>query len=224
MIDIKLLQIILDNLIASSMKDVGDNKDLLDSYSPNQFKSKLNLINHIKSLNILDKESEIVIFGCWYGSILVPAFYDDVKLITAIDIDRKVILKSKKIYKDYPKVDFIEGDVFDKRVWHRFKEDKDWDLFKRCNLVINTSCENMKSMKDWGPSPEYKTPWWKRFKNTYFAFQSHNIYDIHDSKNCVEDMDEFKSQLPDNAKVLIEDTIEDDRGIRFTLIGRICNE
>ena len=94
--DIKLLQIILDNLIASSMKDVGDNRDLLDSYSPNQFKSKLNLINHIKSLNILDKESEIVIFGCWYGSILVPAFYDDVKLISAIDIDRKVILRSKK--------------------------------------------------------------------------------------------------------------------------------
>ena len=58
--DIKLLQIILDNLIASSMKDVGDNRDLLDSYSPNQFKSKLNLINHIKSLNILDKELSLI--------------------------------------------------------------------------------------------------------------------------------------------------------------------
>ena len=45
---------------------VSEEQDLLDSYSPNQFKSKLNLINHIKSLNILDKESEIVIFGCWY--------------------------------------------------------------------------------------------------------------------------------------------------------------
>ena len=235
--DIKLLKIILDNLISPSMRDavnnpsdergtnrVSEEQDLLDSYSPNQFKSKLNLINHIKSLNILDKESEIVIFGCWYGSILVPAFYDDVKLITAIDIDRKVILRSKEMYKDYSKVDFIEGDVFDKGIWHRFKDDKDWDLFKRCKLVINTSCENMKPMNEWGPSPEYKTPWWKRFKNTYFAFQSHNIYDIHDSVNCVKDIDEFKSQLPDNAKVLIEDTIEDDRGIRFTLIGRICNE
>tara|TARA_B100000945_G_C20137239_1_gene482243 strand:+ start:393 stop:662 length:270 start_codon:yes stop_codon:yes gene_type:complete len=89
MIDIKLLQ--------NTMEEVRENKDLLDSYSPNQFKSKLNLINHIKSLNILDKKSEIVIFGCWYGSILVPAFYDNVKLITAIDIDRKVILKSKFI-------------------------------------------------------------------------------------------------------------------------------
>ena len=224
MMDINLIQIILNNLIASSMKDVGDNKDLLDSYSPNQFKSKLNLINHIKSLNILDKESEIVIFGSWYGSILVPAFYDDVKLITAIDSDRKVILRSKEFYKDYPKVDFIEGDVFDKGIWHRFKDDKDWDLFKRCNLVINTSCEHMKSMKDWGPSPEYKTPWWKRFENTHFAFQSNAMFDIPTHNNCVNNIEEFKKQLPDNAKVLIEDEIPDDRGTRFTLIGKICNE
>jgi len=235
--DIKLLKIILDNLISPSMRDVVNNpsdkrgtnrvseeKDMLDSFSPNQFLSKMNLINHIKSLNILDKESEIVIFGSWYGSILVPAFYDEVKLITCIDSDRKVILKSKNMYKDYSKVDFIEGDVFDKRIWHRFKEDDDWDLFKRCNLVINTSCEHMKSMKDWGPSPEYKTPWWKRFENTHFAFQSNAMFDIPTHSNCVNNIEEFKKQLPDNAKVLIEDEIPDDRGTRFTLIGKICNE
>ena len=154
--DIKLIQRIIENLIASSMKEVGDNKDLLDSYSPNQFKSKLNLINHIKSLNILNKDSEIVIFGSWYGSILVAAFYIVVNLITAIDSDSKVILRAKNdLFKDYKKVDFIEGDVFDKRIWHRFKDDKDWDLFKRCNLVINTSCEHMRPMKEWGPAPTY---------------------------------------------------------------------
>jgi len=235
--DIKLLKIILDNLISPSMRDVVNNpsdkrgtnrvseeKDMLDSFSPNQFLSKMNLINHVKSLNILDKESEIVIFGSWYGSILVPAFYDDVKLITAIDMDRKVILKAKEMYKGYSKVDFIEGDVFDKRIWHRFKEDDEWDLFKRCNLVINTSCEHMKSMKDWGPFPEYKTPWWKRFKNTHFAFQSNAMFDIPTHSNCVNNIEEFKKQLPDNAKVLIEDEIPDDRGTRFTLIGKICNE
>jgi len=235
--DIKLIQIILDNLITESMRDFANTsdlkknrlrqlreKDLLDSYSPNQFKSKLNLVNHVKSLNILNKDSEIVIFGCWYGSILVPAFYDDVKLITAIDSDRRVILKSREIYKDYPKVDFIEGDVFDKRIWHRFKEDDDWDLFKRCNLVINTSCEHMKPMKEWGPIPEYKTPWWKRFKNTHFAFQSNAMFDIPTHSNCVNNIEEFKKQLPENAEVLIEDEIPDDRGTRFTLIGKICNE
>ena len=66
MIDVKTLQNIITNLITSSMREVRDNKDLLDSFSPNQFKSKLNLINHVKSLDILNKDSEIVIFGSWY--------------------------------------------------------------------------------------------------------------------------------------------------------------
>lgn len=206
MIDIKLLQTV--------MEEVRDNEDLLDSYSPNQFKSKLNLINHIKKLNILNKDSEIVIFGSWYGSILIPAFYNEVKKITAIDLDPKVISIAKyKLFKDY-NVDFITSDVFE--VYR--------DMYDDCDLFINTSCENMKSMKEWGPSPEYKTPWWKRFKNTHFAFQSNNMFDVHDSVNCVNNIEEFKKQLPDNANVLIEDEIEDDRGKRFTLVGKICNE
>ena len=109
--DVKILQTILDNLITSSMREVRDDRDLLDSFSPNQFKSKLSLINHIRNLNILNKNSEIIIFGCWYGSILIPAFYNDVKITG--DIDPKVISKAKyKIFKDYD-VDFITADVFD---------------------------------------------------------------------------------------------------------------
>ena len=91
----KILQNIITNLVSSSMREVREDKDLLDSYSPNQFLSKLNLIDHVKSLNILNKNSEIVIFGCWYGSILIPAFYNEVKKITCIDKDSKVISRAK---------------------------------------------------------------------------------------------------------------------------------
>ena len=202
-------------LFKNIIEEGRNNPDLLDSYSPNQFKSKEKLINLLKDQLILKTDFDVVILGCWYGSILIPSLKES-KRITAIDINPTTISIAKnRLFGHYDNVDFITSDVFDKDRYGRIKN---------ADLIINASCENMKSMKDWGPSPEYKTPWWKRFKNTYFAFQSHNIYDIHDSKNCVEDMDEFKSQLPDNAKVLIEDTIEDDRGIRFTLIGQICNE
>ena len=85
--DLKLLQNI--------MEEVRENKDLLDSFSPNQFLSKMNLIKHINKLNFLTTQSKIVIFGSWYGSILIPAFYDKVKKITCIDIDAKVISKAK---------------------------------------------------------------------------------------------------------------------------------
>ena len=211
MIDVKTLQNIITNLITSSMREVRDNKDLLDSFSPNQFKSKLNLINHVKSLDILNKDSEIVIFGSWYGSILIPAFYNEVKKITAIDLAPKVISIAKhRIFKDY-NVDFITGDIFEK---YR-------DQYTSCDLFINTSCEHMKPMKMWGPSPRYSNPWWNRCSPAHFAFQSNNMYDIEGHINCVSSIEEFKYQLPDNAKVLIEDKIRDERGTRFTLIGKL---
>lgn len=208
--DVKLLQNIITNLISSSMREVREDKELLDSYSPNQFLSKLNLINHIRSLNILNKDSEIVIFGSWYGSILIPAFYDEVKKITCIDQDPKVISRAKyNLFKDLD-VDFITGDVFEFR-----------DQYKTADLFINTSCEHMKPMREWGPAPTYKNPWWDRVSPAHFAFQSNAMFDIPTHTNCVNNIEEFKKQLPDRAKVLIEDEIPDERGTRFTLIGKI---
>ena len=198
------------NLLKNIMEEVRENKDLLDSFSPNQFMSKMNLIEHINKLNFLTTQSEIVIFGSWYGSILIPAFYDKVKKITCIDIDAKVISKAKyKIFKDY-NVDFITGDVFEFR-----------DQYKNADLFINTSCEHMKPMKEWGPAPEYKNPWWDRVSPAYFAFQSNAMFDIPTHTNCVNNIEEFKKQLPDRAEILIEDEIPDERGTRFTLIGKI---
>ena len=188
----------------------AEEKDLLDSFSPNQFLSKMNLINHINSLNILTKNSQIVIFGSWYGSILIPAFYDKVQKITCIDQDSKVINRAKyELFKDLD-VDFITGDVFEFR-----------NAYKNANLFINTSCEHMKPMREWGPAPQYKNPWWDRVSPAYFAFQSNAMFDIPTHINCVNNIEEFKKQLPDRAEVLIEDEIPDERGTRFTLIGKI---
>ena len=198
-------------LFKNIMAEARHDNSLLDSFSPNQFKSKLNLINHINSLNILDKKSEIVIFGSWYGSILIPAFYDKVKKITCIDKDKDVISIAKnRLFNHYKNVDFITGDVFEFR-----------DSYKNADLFINTSCEHMKSMKEWGPAPTYKNPWWNRVSPAYFAFQSNNMYDIEGHINCVSSIEEFKYQMPDKAEILVEDKIIDDRGTRFMLIGKI---
>ena len=43
---------------------------------------------------------------------------------------------------------------------------------------------------------------------SYFAFQSNNMYNIKDHINCVSTIEEFKTQLPDNAEVLIEDKLK----------------
>lgn len=188
-------------LFKNIMQEVKTNTDLIDSYSTNQFKSKERLIDLIENLNT--EFQEVVILGSWYGSILIPAF-KKAKRITAIDKDEKVISIAKnRLFTHYDNIDFITSDVFSKDRFGRIKN---------ADLIINTSCENMVPMKDLKALSESKS---------YFAFQSNDMTEIWDSVNCVKSIDEFKKQLPDNAKVLIEDEIEDDRGTRFTLIGKL---
>ena len=77
-------------LFKNIMAESRHNSDLLDSFSPNQFKSKERLINLIKEEMKSVIKSEVVILGCWYGSILIPSFKHS-KRITLIDKDEKVI-------------------------------------------------------------------------------------------------------------------------------------
>ena len=191
-------------LFKNIMAESRNNTDLLDSFSPNQFKSKENLITHINNLGILDDKSEIVILGGWYGSILLPAF-KFVKRITLIDSDDNVIsIAKKRLFKHYENVDFITSDVFDINRKGRIEN---------ANLIINTSCEHMKPMKEL-----------ELYSTAYFAFQSNNMFDIPTHINCVNDIEEFEKQMPSNTRIIIEDSIKDDRGTRFTLVGKLCAE
>ena len=179
------------------------NSDLLDSYSPNQFKTKERLIGHIRDLNVVNEQSEITILGGWYGSILIPAF-KEAKRISLIDIDKNATsIGKQRLFKHYNNVDFITSDVFDKNRYGRIRY---------ANLVINTSCEHMKPMRELEALQQ---------SNAYFAFTSNNMLGIEGHINCVYDLDDFEKQMPDNAKVLVRDSITDERGTRFMLIGKL---
>jgi len=187
-------------LFKNIMAESRHNSDLLDSFSPNQFKSKERLINLIKEEMKSSICSEVVILGGWYGSILIPSFKNS-KRITLIDKDEKVISIAKnRLFNHYKNVDFITSDVF-----HNDRKGR----IQNADLIINTSCEHMPSMKKL-----------ELDSNAHFAFTSNNMYDIEGHINCVSSIEEFKWQLPDNAKVIKEDRIVDDRGTRFILIGK----
>ena len=99
-------------LFKNIMAESRHNSDLLDSFSPNQFKSKERLIKHIRDQLILKTNSEIVILGGWYGSILIPAF-KEVKRITLIDKDEKVIgIAKNRLFNHYKNVDFNGFECF----------------------------------------------------------------------------------------------------------------
>ena len=189
-------------LFKNIMAESRNNTDLLDSFSPNQFKSKENLITHINNLGILDDKSEIVILGGWYGSILIPAFRN-VKEITLIDIDDNVVKIAKnRLFNHYTNVDYITADVFNL--------DKHKSRVENADLIINTSCEHMKPMKEL-----------ELYSNSYFAFQSNDMFDIPTHINCVNDIEEFEKQMPFNARIIKKDSVKDSRGTRFTIIGRL---
>lgn len=179
--------------------------DIIDSFSENQFKSKMKLIQSLKKLEILNTKSEVIILGSWYGSILVPALSHIVKKIDCIDLNDTVIKIGKnRLLKHYKNVIWRTGDIFSYKKIN----------YAEASLIVNTSCEHMLPIKSW--------PFWEDIKSgTYFAFQSNNMFNIKGHINCVNSLEDFKNQMPKNAEFLLEDELVDDRGKRFTIIGKI---
>jgi hypothetical protein len=200
-VDLSLLKNIL-----STMRDNPElAHDIKDSFGRNQFAAKSLLVDLIDQMECLDSESEVVIFGCWYGSVIIPKLAKRVKSIYGIDLDKQVIhIAKNKFWKDNSKIKLIEGDAF-----ASFRKN-----YGTAKLFINTSCEHMPAMKDW-PS------WSKVSDDAYFAFQSNNMYGIQGHINCVDTIEDFKKQLPAHAEVLHQEELTDDRGTRFTLVGKI---
>lgn len=210
----------LSNVLLAGRRFKDRETDILDSFSPNQMASKTELINAVDDLNILDKDSTVVIWGCWYGSVLIPYLNKKVKKIVGIDLDKKALRIAKNtLFENYDNVEFIEGDVFAK-----YK-----NVYMDTNLFINTSCEHMPPMKEWPwfgagalegdiDNTTFRTP--KLSNNCYFAFQSNNMFGIEGHINCVNSIKEFEDQLPERAEVLYREEIEDTRGTRYMLVGK----
>ena len=210
MIDLKN-NIIDLNLFKNILRELKENSenflDIIDSFSKNQFTEKIKLIEHIENLNILNEDSEVIIFGSWYGSIFIPALAPKVKRVTCIDLNDQVLKIAKnKLFQDYKNIDYIAADVFA----------KDRERYWSTKLFINTSCEHMPPMKEW--------PFWSSTsKDAHFAFMSNNMDYIEGHINCVNSIEEFKNQLPNNFKVLFEDEIVEERGIKYLVVGKICH-
>lgn len=197
------MAMINENIFRNVLKTIKEHpemsNDILDSYSDNQFKAKLKLLELIDYY--VDTESNIAMLGCWFGSILIPYLAPKVNKITAVDLDDTVIRIGKNhLFPHCKNVSWSTGDVFTKQL-----------DYSKISCVINTSCEHMKSMKEW--------PYWN--KGSYFAVTSNNMFDIEGHINCVNNIEEFVQQMPSNSEIIEQEIIEDSRGKRFILIGKI---
>jgi len=189
--------------VLTATKDFEDLRDdILDSFGKNQIQAKSRVLQIIEENKFLNTDSEVIVFGSWYGSVLIPKLCNKVKRLSCIDLDERALKIAKnRLFPNINNVDYIVSDVFE----------KDRERYWNADLFINTSCEHMPPMNTW--------PYWP--EKTNFIFTSNNMHIIEGHINCVDSMDEFKSQLPVNATVLAEDEIEDERGVRFILAGTI---
>jgi hypothetical protein len=184
-------------LLESVFQVIKDNpeltKDILDSFSNNQFVSKGALLRAVNLLDIINKNSVVVIWGAWYGSILIPALANNVKKIACIDIDNSPLQIAKnRLFQNIKNIDYICDDVF--KTYR--------DIYLETNLIINTSCEHMRPMKEWpwfqkgaiSTDSQYKHKFGspKLSDDCYFAFQSNNMFGIEGHINCVNSLEEFK--------------------------------
>ena len=202
-------------------EDPSCRNDLLDSFSSNQFASKYALLNAVDNLNFLDKDSTVVIWGSWYGSILIPELTNKVKKIISIDLDEAPLKIAKNsLFENYKNIEYVCDDVF--KTYR--------DVYLNANLIINTSCEHMSPMKDWKwfgagalsndqDTSIFRTP--KLLDDCYFAFQSNNMFGIEGHVNCVNSLQEFKDQMPERAEILFEEEVKDTRGTRYMLVGKL---
>ena len=203
-------------------EDPSLEKTLLDSFSHNQIAAKTALLNAVDDLKILDKDSTVVMWAGWYGSILIPKLANKVKKIVNIDLDNQTTKVSKKLFNNYENVDYICDDIFET---YR-------DVYLNTNLIINTSCEHMLPMKEWKwfgtgalsndqDTSIFRTP--KLPDECYFAFQSNNMFGIEGHVNCVNSLQEFKDQMPERAEILFEEEVADTRGTRYMLVGKLTS-
>jgi hypothetical protein len=208
MIDLKNNTVDLD-FFKRVLREIKNNQersaDIIDSFSQTQFDSKIKLFEAMDSLDIPYKDCNVAIFGSWYGSILIADLANKVKAITAIDIDDETVKIAKnRFFPNFSNIDFITNDVATTNL----------SRYQDCDLFINTSCEHMPPASEW--------VFWAGVKEgSWFAFQSNNMEGIDGHVNCVQSIQEFKKQLPPHFEVLTKRENIDDRGTRYTLVGRI---
>jgi hypothetical protein len=191
------------------------------------------LLNAVDNLNFLDNDSTVVIWGSWYGSILIPELANKVKKIISIDLDKAPLnIAKNRLFTNYKNIQYVCDDIF--KTYR--------DAYLNINLIINTSCEHMSPMKEWpwfrfssmetdtvhpkgyaDDKPHrkkvYVSP--KLSSNCYFAFQSNNMFGIEGHVNCVNSLQEFKDQMPERAEILFEEEVADTRGTRYMLVGKL---
>lgn len=188
----------------------GDVNHFLDSLSPNQYESKLWLVDELAKciyINRIITPERIQLYGGWFAhpiTSILRDYFDNLKWIENIDIDKDALHVCRLLNDD---VDTVHANVLEPG-----NRDSDADI------VINTSSEHMPPLPVLIANKDYSRYGGER-RPTIFAIQSNNMFHIPDHINCVKDENEL-ARMCEFKKVLYKGSLDMPNGYkRFMVIG-----
>lgn len=201
---IKTLSYIYSKSAVDEKIDLFRFKDVLDSFSEGQYKSKLWAVEELEK-HITDAHNACLIIGGWYGffsHILCDRGFKN--QIKNIDLDPICKIIGKKLCL-FDNISFETGDGLD----IFFNEKRNAEN----KIVVCTACEHI-------DSEELYFYLSNKNKNMLVCLQSNNYYEVNSHVNCHDSLEEFIKSLPLKTILYSGTKRYKDDYDRFMVIGK----
>ena len=191
-----------------------------DCFSRGQLQSKQWLVNELTKCDV--ELGTVFLCAGWYATLATMLFESDIKVdkVRSFDIDPSCIdiaetfnkpwfmetWRFKSITQDIMDIDY---DTHKWQSWSNANNRMSRPITDTTDTIINTSCEHISDFAEWyAKIPDGKL----------VVLQSNNFFKVAEHVNCVNDIEEFKSQAP-MSQVLYSGELELPKYRRFMLIG-----
>jgi hypothetical protein len=230
-----LKKLILDDNVWSMFRLLEDNtetyfvkalKDLItnniefdkDCFSRGQLKSKIWLVDTLKSLNV--ELGTVFLCAGWYATLATMLFESKLQIdkIVSFDIDPDVWQIAETFNKKWVLDDWrfkastqdIFEIMFDEHIYDVNKLDGTTEtLWGYPNTVINTSTEHIENFQEWY---DYI------LQDQLIILQGNDYFEVEEHVNCSKDLQEFSNKAP-MSKVLYQGELQLSQYKRFMKIG-----
>ena len=216
----RLLENYTDTYFVKSVKDLITNDIDFDKdcFSRGQLKSKIWLVDTLKSLNV--ELGTVFLCAGWYATLATMLFESELKIdkIVSFDIDPDVwkiaeIFNKKWVLDDWKfkaSTQNIFEIMFDEHIYEVNKTDGTKEtLWGYPNTVINTSTEHIENFEEWY---DYI------LQDQLIILQGNDYFEVEEHVNCSKDLQEFSKKAP-MSNVLYEGELDLRQYKRFMKIG-----
>ena len=217
-----ILDSYVDTQFTSAFKSFFINNTVIDTdcFSRGQLQSKQWLVTELEKLDV--ELGTVFLCAGWYATLATMLFESDITVdkVRSFDIDESCVdiaetfnkpwfmeqWRFKSITQDIMDVDYDEHTW---QYWSNANNRMSKPITDTPNTIINTSCEHIENFGEW---------YAKITAGKLVILQSNNFFQVEEHVNCVNDIEEFKTQAP-MSEILYSGELELPKYKRVMLIG-----